>query len=152
MGGNLGRAGAALAERVADGMDQVRWVDLDEYGFVLVDVTPSQVEGSFWAVDPSDRSATARRMSAWSITATAGARWERVDGTGADVPGAADDPPTVTGLPAEGPPAGGRLPAPGASVLGKLVRVGLVVGAGLVLRPLLRAAGRGVAAARARRR
>jgi alkaline phosphatase D len=147
MGGNLGRAGAALAERVADGMDHVRWVDLDEYGFVLVDVTPATVEGSFWAVDPSDRSATARRMSAWSITATAGARWERVDETGAG-----DDPPAVTGLPAEGPPAGGRLPAPGASVLGKLVRVGVVVGAGLVLRPLLRSAWRGVAAARAHRR
>ena len=152
MGGNLGTAGAALAERVADGMDHVRWVDLDEYGFVLVDVTPSSVEGSFWAVDPSDRSATARRMSAWSLAPSAGARWERVDGAEDDTTGPVDDPLEIEGLPAEGPPAGGRAPAPGRSVLGKLVRVGLVVGAGVVLRPLLRSAWRGVGAARSRRR
>jgi alkaline phosphatase D len=147
MGGNLGKAGAALAERVADGMEHVRWCDLDEYGFVLVDVTRSAVEGSFWAVDPSDRSATARRMSAWSLSSAQGARWERVD---ADEPDA-DEQPSVEGLPAEGPPAGGRAPAPGRSVLGKLVRVGVVVGAGLVLRPVLRGAWRGVVAARSRR-
>ncbi|HEX7134073.1 MAG TPA: alkaline phosphatase D family protein, partial [Iamia sp.] len=124
MGANLGRAGSVLAERVADTMEHVRWADLDQYGFVLVDVTPEAVEGSFWAVDPHDRSATARRMAAWSIAPTEGARWVRVDG-GEE--------------------------ASGSSVAGKLVRVGVVVGAGLVLRPLLRSARRGVAAARSRR-
>lgn len=133
MGGNLGRAGAALAERIADGMEHVRWVDLDEYGFVLVDVTTSSVEGSFWAVDPSDRSATARRMAAWAIGPSRGARWARIDSD------TSDDQPEVEGLPAEGPPAGGRAPSPGRSVLGKLVRVGAVVGAGLVVRSLVRA-------------
>lgn len=147
MGGNLGRAGAALAERVAAGMEHVRWADLDEYGFVLVDVTPTAVEGSFWAVDPMDRTATARRMSAWSIAPTEGARWSRVDGE-ADEP---EEQPEVAGLPAEGPPAGGRMPAPGRSVLGTLLRVGLVVGAGLALRPVLRAVARGVATATRRR-
>jgi alkaline phosphatase D len=124
MGANLGRAGSALAERVADTMEHVRWVDLDQYGFVLVDIRPEAVEGSFWAVDPHDRSATAHRMAAWSIAPTEGARWVRV---------------------------GGAEEAPGGSVAGKLARVGLVVGAGLVLRPLLRSAWRGVAAARSRR-
>ncbi len=152
MGGNLGEMATRLAERVANSMDHVRWVDLDEYGFVLVDVTPTSVEGSFWAVDPYDRSATARRMSAWRIAPEPGARWVRADGAEDDEPGPVDDPLEIPGLPAAGPPAGGKLPPQGGSVIGKLVRIGLVVGAGIVLRPLLRSAWRGVSAARSRRR
>jgi hypothetical protein len=151
MGGNLGTAAAALAERVANGMRHVRWVDLDEYGFVVVDVDRERLIGEMWAVDPSDRTATARRMSAWAIEPSAGARWVRVDGAEEDRPGPVDDPIEVPGLPAEGPPAGGRAPEPGRSVLAKLVRIGAVAALGLALRPVLRSAGRGVAAARARR-
>ncbi len=154
MGGNLGEVATRLAERVAGSMDHVRWVDLDEYGFVLVDVTRDAVEGSFWAVDPYDRTATARRMSAWSIGPGRGARWERVDGAPDDESGPVDpdEAPAVEGLPALGPPAGGKLPPQGRSVVGKLARVGLVVGLGVVLRPALRAAWRGISAARAHRR
>lgn len=152
MGGNLGELATRLAEKVAASMDHVRWCDLDEYGFVLADVTPDHVEGSFWAVDPYDRSATARRMSAWRLPVGPERRWERVDGAPEDESGPVEDQLAVEGLPAEGPPAGGKLPPPGPSVLGKLVRIGLVVGAGVVLRPFVRSAWRGVVAARGRRR
>ncbi|QYG92731.1 hypothetical protein HC251_10015 [Iamia sp. SCSIO 61187] len=152
MGGNLGKAAAALAEKVANGMQHVRWVDLDEYGFVVVELDRERLIGEMWAVDPYDRTATARRMSAWAIGPSAGARWVRVDGAEDDQPGPVDDPLEIPGLPAEGPPAGGRAPEPGRSVLGKLVRIGMVAGLGLALRPVLRSAWRGVAAARARRR
>lgn len=148
MGGNLGRAGSTLAETVADEMDHVRWCDLDEHGFVVLDVDRQRARGEMWAVDPDDRDAVARRMTAWDIGPRAGARWDRADGTD-EGDGHEDAPPEVVGLPAEGPPAGGR--APGRSPIATAARVGAVVAALVALRPLWRALRRGTARARQRR-
>lgn len=103
MGGNLGRLGSSLAERIADEMDHVRWCDLDELGFLVLDVTADHVTASAWAVDADDRSATATRMATWTIGGEAGARWAEV----VDDP---ERPDTVEGLAPTGPPAGGLQP------------------------------------------
>ena len=155
MGGNLGRAGSALGERVGENMDHVRWVDLDEYGFLLADVSPDRLRGEFWAVDPDDRSATARLLSAWEIGPEAGARWEEAWSPADTADEEAEEgsgPTEVEGPAPLGPPAGGREPSPGTGVLGKLLRAGVAVGVVVALRPAWRAARAGVAAARSRRR
>lgn len=179
MGGNLGPGATALAERIGRSMDHVRWVDLDDYGFLVVDVDHDRLRGEVWAVDPDDRTATATRRTAWHIGPGRGARWTEADDADDEDDGASGDaaeedraeaagvarggtigaqggseptrPGVVRGPVALGPPAGGREPDPGPGALGKLVRAGLVVGAALALRPVLRAAARGVREARARR-
>lgn len=142
MGGNLGRAGAALSERIAADMDHVRWVDLDEHGFVVVDVTPERVRGEMWKVDPWDREARAERMTAWEIGPEAGARWVEASGAASDVAsdGAADGTAVVVGPPPSGPPAGGRAPGPGRRRARSLVRAALLVAAIVALRPVARRA------------
>ncbi|MGI8938765.1 MAG: alkaline phosphatase D family protein [Iamia sp.] len=156
MGGNLGPAASGLGERIGEGMDHVRWVDLDEYGFLVLDVDHERARGEVWAVDPQDRTATARRLTAWSIGPDAGARWAQAADADDHRSGADAGPPRpevaeVRGPEAIGPPAGGRAPGPGASAGTKLVRAGLVVAAVVAIRPALRAVARGASRARSRR-
>ncbi len=180
MGGNLGAGATGLAERIGASMDHVRWVDLDDYGFLVVDVDADRVRGEVWAVDPEDRTATAHRRTAWDIGPERGARWHEAVDVTADAGEGDDDeaapvaeeaaaptggevgaedhaggeptrPAVVRGPAPIGPPAGGREPDPGPGVVGTLVRAGVVVGVVLALRPFLRAAVQGVRAARARR-
>jgi alkaline phosphatase D len=105
MGGNLGRIGTALAERIADRMDHVRWVDLDRHGFMVVELTRERARGEMWAVDPADRDARAERMTTWDLAPEAGARWQEV--TDPEPTGDPGDPDVVVG-----PPPVGDLPPP----------------------------------------
>lgn len=158
MGGNLGRAAASLAERIGEGMDHVRWVDLDEHGFLVIDIDSDRVRGEAWAVDPADRDATARRMTAWSVGPGRGARWVSDDDadtpTTPDPAGEAtpDDPSEVMGPTAIGPPAGGREPARGAGLARTLAKAAALAALIVALRPVVRAVRRGAADARRRRR
>lgn len=149
MGGNIGSLAVALAERIADGLDHVRWVDLDEHGFIVVDVTRERLRGEMWAVDPMDAEARARRMTAWEIDPGPAARWREADDA-AEVAGGEADAPEVSGPAALGPPAGGRLPAR-RSVGSRLARAALAGAALVALRPVLRALARGARRGRDRR-
>ncbi len=104
MGGNLGRIATAVAERVADAMDHVRWVDLDRHGFLVLDVTEERARAEVWAVDPDDREAHAERLTAWDLGPDAGARWSEADEEGDDAPAGPDV--------IEGPPPVGDVPPP----------------------------------------
>lgn len=149
MGGNLGPAATGLVERIGAGMDHVCWVDLDEHGFIVVDVTPDRVRGEMWKADPYDTSARAERMTAWHIGPEAGARWQEADDVAAEDD---DDPAAVEGPAPLGPPAGGRLPDPKRKVAGKLLRAAAAAGVLVALRPVLRAARAGIRTGRSNHR
>lgn len=151
MGGNLGPAATGLAERIAADMDHVCWVDLDEHGFIVVDVTPERVRGEMWKVDPYDTDARAERMTAWQIGPEAGARWQEADDAAAEVDDD-EEPVAVEGPAPLGPPAGGRAPSSKRTAGGKLVRAVGAAGVLIALRPVLRAARAGVRAGRSNHR
>ena len=58
--------GAALGAALTRSIEGARWVDLDHYGFVVVELEHDQATATWWWVDPEDHTA-ARPARTWRI-------------------------------------------------------------------------------------
>jgi len=57
-----------LAQAYVAGMPHLRWVDFDNHGYNVVDVTPERVVVEWWAVDTVLRRTTGqRRVASWGV-------------------------------------------------------------------------------------
>ncbi|MBA2282632.1 MAG: alkaline phosphatase D family protein, partial [Acidimicrobiia bacterium] len=76
-----------ILDREANDLPHVRWADVTERGYCVVDITPDEVTASWWFVHPYDRRPAARAVPAATFR-TERAPWpprfERVDGAGDD--------------------------------------------------------------------
>jgi alkaline phosphatase D len=68
LGRQLPRGWRRIADRIADDdMGGERWSDLEMWGFVTLDVRPSEIVGRWFAVDARDPDATAELRATWAV-------------------------------------------------------------------------------------
>jgi alkaline phosphatase D len=65
--------GARLGPAIQEQLTDVRWVDVDHHGYLLLDLRRDRAEVSWWWVDPGD-AAAARLGRRWTVPATGPAR------------------------------------------------------------------------------
>ena len=132
MGARLGRAGRALADRLAERRDHVRWVDLEHRGFLVVDVTRDRVRGEAWIVDAEDGAARAERATAWEIGPDRGARWAEASDDDDVSPSVVEGPERPRGA------SGGPRPRRPRRLARAVARAAAVAAVVAVLRPVWR--------------
>lgn len=72
LGRQLPRGWRRMADRIADDdLAGVRWSDLEMWGFLTLDVTPTEVVGRWFGVDARDPAAPAELHATWAVDAGA---------------------------------------------------------------------------------
>jgi alkaline phosphatase D len=66
--------GGGLVGRLIDDLHHVRFVDLQSFGYTVLDVTRDEVLAEWWFVDPDDVDARRRPGAAWAVRRTAPGR------------------------------------------------------------------------------